>query len=206
MQKLFITRLRLERQWFLHTKGSGPQSKEGWQSHELKKKQKTERDEKVTFTLWSELIRNLWIQGFHLFNPFEPNTFTDDQKSMIEKVPKIRPQVSATSHVGEEDALITWDPKRTLLHKSKAIHQGKAKTAHYPGVGQLVDGKMDGAKYKAVLEENLITVAKVRLGWRFNFQRDNTYHTVSATKEWFGLKNISCVRMAQLKSGPKYIR
>lgn len=68
----------------------------------IKKNQKTERDEKVTFTLWSELIRNLWIQGFHLFNPFEPNTFTDDQKSMIEKVAKIRPKSLLQAMLGKK--------------------------------------------------------------------------------------------------------
>ncbi|KAL0150495.1 hypothetical protein M9458_054312 [Cirrhinus mrigala] len=44
------------------------------------------------------------------------------------------------------------------------------------GTGKLVrvDGKMDGAKYKAILEENLLESAKdLRLGRRFTFQQDN---------------------------------
>ena len=44
------------------------------------------------------------------------------------------------------------------------------------GTGKLVrvDGKMDGAKYRAILEENLLEAAKdLRLGRRFIFQQDN---------------------------------
>ena len=44
------------------------------------------------------------------------------------------------------------------------------------GTGKLVrvDRKMDGAKYRAILEENLLEAAKeLRLGRRFIFQQDN---------------------------------
>ncbi len=55
------------------------------------------------------------------------------------------------------------------------------------GTGKLVrvDGKMDGAKYRAILEENLLQSAKdLRLGWRFTFQHDNDpKHTARATIE-----------------------
>lgn len=62
------------------------------------------------------------------------------------------------------------------------------------GTGKLVrvDGKMDGAKYRAILEENLLEAAKdLRLGRRFTFQQDNDpKHTARATMEWFRSKNI----------------
>uniref|UniRef100_A0A669EVF3 Transposase n=1 Tax=Oreochromis niloticus TaxID=8128 RepID=A0A669EVF3_ORENI len=62
------------------------------------------------------------------------------------------------------------------------------------GTGKLVrvDGKMDGAKYRANLEENLLESAKdLRLGRRFTFQQDNDpKHKARATMEWFKTKHI----------------
>ncbi|KAL0162929.1 hypothetical protein M9458_042325, partial [Cirrhinus mrigala] len=52
------------------------------------------------------------------------------------------------------------------------------------GTGKLVrvDGKMDGAKYRAILEENLL---------EFTFQQDNDpKHKARATMEWFKTKHI----------------
>ena len=64
----------------------------------------------------------------------------------------------------------------------------------FSSAGQLVrvDGKMEGAKYRAILEENLLESAKgLRLGWRFTFQQDNNpKHTARATMEWFRSKHI----------------
>ncbi|CAB1439204.1 unnamed protein product [Pleuronectes platessa] len=66
------------------------------------------------------------------------------------------------------------------------------------GTGKLVriEGKMDGAKYREILEENLMQSAKdLRLGRRFIFQQDNDpKHTARATKEWFGLKNVDVLK------------
>ncbi|CAB1439250.1 unnamed protein product [Pleuronectes platessa] len=66
------------------------------------------------------------------------------------------------------------------------------------GTGKLVriEGKMDGAKYREILEENLMQSAKdLRLGRRFIFQQDNDpKHTARATKEWFGLKNVNVLK------------
>lgn len=63
------------------------------------------------------------------------------------------------------------------------------------GTGKLVrvDGRMDGAKYRAILEENLLEAAKdLRLGRRFVFQQDNDpKHKARATMEWFRSKNIN---------------
>uniref|UniRef100_A0A669ESK4 Transposase Tc1-like domain-containing protein n=1 Tax=Oreochromis niloticus TaxID=8128 RepID=A0A669ESK4_ORENI len=62
------------------------------------------------------------------------------------------------------------------------------------GTGKLVrvDGKMDGAKYRATLEENLLESAKdLRLGRRFTFQQDNDpKHKARATMRWFKTKHI----------------
>uniref|UniRef100_A0A803JA48 Tc1-like transposase DDE domain-containing protein n=1 Tax=Xenopus tropicalis TaxID=8364 RepID=A0A803JA48_XENTR len=75
------------------------------------------------------------------------------------------------------------------------------------GTGKLVrvDGKMDGAKYSAILEENLLESAKdLRLGRRFTFQQDNDpKHKARATMEWFKTKHIHVLRMAQSKSRSK---
>lgn len=53
------------------------------------------------------------------------------------------------------------------------------------GTGRLVriEGKIDGAKYRDILERNLFQSASdLRLGWRFTFQQDNDpKHTAKAT-------------------------
>uniref|UniRef100_A0A803KCR5 Tc1-like transposase DDE domain-containing protein n=1 Tax=Xenopus tropicalis TaxID=8364 RepID=A0A803KCR5_XENTR len=51
---------------------------------------------------------------------------------------------------------------------------------------------MDGAKYRAILEETLLESAKdLRLGRRFTFQQDNDpKHKARATMEWFKTKHI----------------
>uniref|UniRef100_A0A8C7RFJ4 Tc1-like transposase DDE domain-containing protein n=1 Tax=Oncorhynchus mykiss TaxID=8022 RepID=A0A8C7RFJ4_ONCMY len=55
-----------------------------------------------------------------------------------------------------------------------------------------IDGKMDGAKYRTILEENLMESAKdLRLGRRFVFQQDNDpKHIAKSTMEWFKNKHI----------------
>ena len=52
--------------------------------------------------------------------------------------------------------------------------------------------KMDGAKYRTILEENLLESAKdLRIGRRFTFQQDNDpKHKARATMEWFKTKQI----------------
>uniref|UniRef100_A0A3Q3SGG7 Tc1-like transposase DDE domain-containing protein n=1 Tax=Mastacembelus armatus TaxID=205130 RepID=A0A3Q3SGG7_9TELE len=61
------------------------------------------------------------------------------------------------------------------------------------GTGRLVaiEGKMNAAKYRDILEENLFQSAQdLRLGRRFTFQQDNDpKHTAKITKEW--LRNNS---------------
>ena len=51
---------------------------------------------------------------------------------------------------------------------------------------------MDGAKYRTILEENLLESAKdLKLGRKFTFQPDNEpKHTARATLEWFRSKSM----------------
>ena len=46
-----------------------------------------------------------------------------------------------------------------------------------------MEGKMDGEKYRKILEEHLLPSArKLKLGWKFIFQHDNDLkHIVKAT-------------------------
>ena len=56
------------------------------------------------------------------------------------------------------------------------------------GTGRLVriEAKMNGAKYREILDENLLQSAQdLRLGRRFTFHQDNDpKHTAKATQEW----------------------
>ena len=56
------------------------------------------------------------------------------------------------------------------------------------GTGRLVriKGKMNGAKYREILDENLLQSAQdLRLGRRFTFQQDkDPNHTAKTTQEW----------------------
>ena len=63
------------------------------------------------------------------------------------------------------------------------------------GTGKLVriEGMMDGAKYREILEGNLFQSSRdLRLGRRFIFQQDNDLkHTSKATLEWFKGKHLN---------------
>ncbi|MGH0175970.1 UNVERIFIED_CONTAM: hypothetical protein FKN15_071779 [Acipenser sinensis] len=63
------------------------------------------------------------------------------------------------------------------------------------GTGWLVkiEGKMDGAKYRQILEENLFQSARdLGLGRRFTFQQDNDRkHKAKATMEWLSKKKVN---------------
>ncbi len=61
------------------------------------------------------------------------------------------------------------------------------------GTGRLVaiEGKMNAAKYRDVLDENLLQSAQdLRLGRRFTFQQD-TQHTAKITKEWLHNNSVT---------------
>ena len=63
------------------------------------------------------------------------------------------------------------------------------------GTGKLVriEGMMDGAKYRGIVEGNLFQSSRdLRLGQRFTFQQDNDRkHTAKATLEWFKGKHLN---------------
>ena len=61
------------------------------------------------------------------------------------------------------------------------------------GTGRLVaiEGKMNAAKYRDILEENLFQSA---LGRRFTFQQDtDSKHTAKITKEWLWNNSVTIV-------------
>ncbi len=63
------------------------------------------------------------------------------------------------------------------------------------GTGRLVaiEGKMNAAKYKDILDENLLQSAQdLRLGRRFTFQQDNDpKHIAKITKEWLHNNSVT---------------
>jgi hypothetical protein len=56
-----------------------------------------------------------------------------------------------------------------------------------------VEGKMNGAKYREILDENLLQRAQdLRLGRRFTFQQENDpKHTAKTTQEWLRDKTLN---------------
>ena len=56
-----------------------------------------------------------------------------------------------------------------------------------------IEGKMDGGKYRKILEEILLpSTRKLKLGQKFTFQHDNDpKHTAKATLEWLRNKKIN---------------
>ena len=72
------------------------------------------------------------------------------------------------------------------------------------GTGKLVriEGMMDRAKYREILEGNLFQSSRdLRLGRRFTFQQENdAKHTAKTTLEWFKGKHLNvleCLVKAQ---------
>ena len=65
------------------------------------------------------------------------------------------------------------------------------------GTGQLhqVEGKMDGAKYREILSENLLASARtLKIGHGWVFQHDNgPNHMAKATKVWLKKKHIKVI-------------
>ena len=63
------------------------------------------------------------------------------------------------------------------------------------GTGRLVriEAKMNGAKYREILDENVLQSAYyLRLGRRFTFQHDNDpKHTAKTTQEWLRDRSLN---------------
>ncbi len=85
-----------------------------------------------------------------------------------------------------------WRKPGTAHHLSNTVpkvkHGGGSKSFSAAGTGRLVaiEGKMNAAKYRDNLDENLLQSAQdLRLCRRFTFQQDNDpKHTAKITKEW----------------------
>ena len=56
-----------------------------------------------------------------------------------------------------------------------------------------IEGKMNRAKYREILDENLLQSAQdLRLGQRFTFQQENDpKHTAKTTQEWLQDKSLN---------------
>ena len=56
-----------------------------------------------------------------------------------------------------------------------------------------IEGKMNGVKYREILDENLLESAQdLRLGRRFTFQQDNDpKHTAKTTQVWLWDKSLN---------------
>uniref|UniRef100_A0A8K9UMA1 Tc1-like transposase DDE domain-containing protein n=1 Tax=Oncorhynchus mykiss TaxID=8022 RepID=A0A8K9UMA1_ONCMY len=92
-----------------------------------------------------------------------------------------------------------WRKSNTAEHTIPTVKHGGGSIMVWAcfssaGTGKMVkiDGKMDGAKYRTILEENLMESAKdLRLRRRFVFQQDNDpKHKAKSTMEWFKNKHI----------------
>ncbi len=117
-----------------------------------------------------------------------------------------------------KDSLVWWDQDRTFGLNSKRYVWRKPGTAHHlsntvptvkhgggsimlwgcfsaAGTGRLVaiEGKMNAAKYRDILDENLLQSAQdLRLGRRFTFQQENDpKHTAKITKEWLHNNSVT---------------
>ena len=65
-------------------------------------------------------------------------------------------------------------------------------------IGRGIEGKMNGAKYREILDENLLQSAQdLRLGRRFSFQQDPK-HTAKSTQEWLQDKSLNVLEWPSL--------
>ena len=97
----------------------------------------------------------------------------------------------------DETNVAFW-PSRKTLCLAQTPHLSSPSSCHCfssAGTGKLVriEGMMDGAKYREILEGNLFQSSRdLRLGQRFTFQQDNNpKHTVKATLGWFKGKHLN---------------
>ncbi len=117
---------------------------------------------------------------------------------------------------GRESDRLRWEPeekrysKRYMWRKPGTVHHlsNTVPTVKHgggsimlwgcfsaAGTGWLVaiEGKMNAAKYRDILDENLLQSAQdLRLGRRFSFQQDNDpKHTAKITKEWLHNNSVT---------------
>ena len=61
-----------------------------------------------------------------------------------------------------------------------------------------IEGKKNGAKYKEIVDENLLqSTQDLRLGRRFTFQQENDpKHTAKTKQEWLRDKSLNVIEWA----------
>uniref|UniRef100_A0A674ES87 Tc1-like transposase DDE domain-containing protein n=1 Tax=Salmo trutta TaxID=8032 RepID=A0A674ES87_SALTR len=91
----------------------------------------------------------------------------------------------------------------TVMHNGGSLMLWECFSA--AGTGRLVrvEGKMNGEKYREILDENLLQSAKdLRLGQRFTFQQDNDpKHTAKTTQEWHRYKSLNVLEWLSQSPG-----
>ena len=87
----------------------------------------------------------------------------------------------------------------SLAHLEETWHHpyGEAWWCQHPALGMFfrIKGKMNGTKYREILDENLLQSAQdLRLGRRFTFQQDNDpKHTAKTMQEWLRVKSLNVI-------------
>ena len=62
-----------------------------------------------------------------------------------------------------------------------------------------IEGKVNGAKYREILDENLQSAQDIRLGQRFTFQQDNDpKHTAKTMQEWLQDNSLNVLEWPSL--------
>ena len=81
----------------------------------------------------------------------------------------------------------------TVKHGGGSIMLWGCFLAAGPGRLVRIEGKMDGAKYREILDESILQSAQdLRLERRFTFQQDNNpTHTAKTTQEWLQDKSLN---------------
>ena len=99
-----------------------------------------------------------------------------------------------------------WNKPNTAHHPKNTIPTGKHGGGYimlwgcFSSAGTWVlvriEGKMDGAKHRKILEENLLpSTRKLKLGRKFTFQHDiDQKHTAKATLEWLRNMKINILK------------
>ena len=91
-----------------------------------------------------------------------------------------------------------------LIRKPNTSHHPRAPYFSSAWIGKLVriEGMIDGAKYREILERNMFQSSRdLRLGRRFTFKQDNDpEHTTKATLEWFKGKYLNALEWPRQSS------
>ena len=88
---------------------------------------------------------------------------------------------------GNPARLITWPiPSLQLKHGGGSIKLMGGFSVAWTGRLVRIEAKMNGAKNREILDENLLQSAQdLILGQRFTFQQDNNHkHAAKTTQEW----------------------